>query len=160
MVQARPVRHLQAERQRGVPGQVAGRGEGRGRRVSSRQDHARPARLRPRVAQRVARIRVAARAGQGPRGALRDARLVRAGIRRRCWAQTNRTLDIPFDEGVDRPGPVPTSFVIWEVKEEGEASDTRIIAFTDADFLTDVYINQYSNAGMGRNIVNWLSEPD
>ena len=39
-------------------------------------------------------------------------------------------------------------------------SDTRIIVFTDADFLTNVFINKYSNAEMGLNIINWLSELD
>ena len=33
-------------------------------------------------------------------------------------------------------------------------------AFTDADFLSNIYINQYSNAQMGINIVNWLAELD
>ena len=42
----------------------------------------------------------------------------------------------------------------------GKTSDTRLIVFTDADFLTNVYIDQYSNAQMGLNIVNWLSELD
>ena len=28
----------------------------------------------------------------------------------------------------------------------------------DDDFLTNVYINQYSNAEMELNIINWLSE--
>ena len=45
-------------------------------------------------------------------------------------------------------------------EEEDDQSDTRIIVFTDADFLTNVYINQYSNAEMGLNIINWLSELD
>ena len=76
------------------------------------------------------------------------------------WAETSRTLDIHFDEGEDTPGPVPISYVILEEKEEGDHSDTRIIVFTDADFLTNIYINQYSNAEMGLNIVNWLSELD
>lgn len=76
------------------------------------------------------------------------------------WAETNRTLLIQFDEGVDTPGPVTFSNVIWEPKEEGDKSDTRIIVFTDADFLTNVFVNQYSNAAMGLNLVNWLSELD
>ncbi|MCK5394236.1 MAG: hypothetical protein KAI91_07840, partial [Candidatus Omnitrophica bacterium] len=29
-----------------------------------------------------------------------------------------------------------------------------------ADFLTNVFINQYSNAKMGINIISWLSELD
>ena len=76
------------------------------------------------------------------------------------WAETDRTLRIKFDEGVDTLGPVAMSYVIWEGKEKDEESDTRIIVFTDADFLSNAYLNQYSNAAMGLNVVNWLSELD
>ncbi len=86
--------------------------------------------------------------------------IVLTATEERSWAESNRTLEIRFDEGVDLPGPVPISFVILEEKEEGDRSDTRIIVFTDADFLTNVYINQYSNAEMGLNVINWLSEMD
>jgi len=90
---------------------------------------------------------------------------------------------------VDTPGPVPIAFVMLDPKSQtsqgrsspdssGSAgvpaldvnliktvgkekiSDTRIIVFTDADFLTNVFINKYSNAEMGLNIINWLSELD
>ena len=75
-----------------------------------------------------------------------------------CYAKY-KNLKVKFNEGLDRAGPVPIAFVIWEPKED-EASDTRIIVFTDADFLTNVFINKYSNAEMGLNVVNWLSELD
>jgi hypothetical protein len=90
----------------------------------------------------------------------------------KSWAETNRNLAIQYDQGIDTPGPVPISYVVLEEhKAENTAppppykintarSDTRIIIFTDADFLTNVYINQYSNAQMGLNIVNWLAELD
>ena len=32
--------------------------------------------------------------------------------------------------------------------------------FTDADFLSNAFIKQYSNAQMGLNAVNWISELD
>jgi ABC-type uncharacterized transport system involved in gliding motility auxiliary subunit len=96
------------------------------------------------------------------RPSIKLAPIVMTASKESSWAETNRTLDIHFDEGVDIPGPVPISFVIWEEKEEEEEdeSDTRIVAFTDVDFLTNIYINKYSNAEMGLNIVNWLSELD
>ena len=74
------------------------------------------------------------------------------------WGETSRTLQIKFDEGLDRPGPVPISSVVWELKEEKDSSDTRLIVFTDADFLTNAYINHYTNAQMGLNVVGWLTE--
>lgn len=94
------------------------------------------------------------------RATIKLAPIALTASKEKSWGETNRTLAIHFDEGVDTPGPVPISFVVWEEKEEGEKSDTRIIVVTDADFLTNVYINQYSNAAMGLNVVNWLSELD
>ncbi|MFQ3206838.1 MAG: ABC-type uncharacterized transport system involved in gliding motility auxiliary subunit [Glaciecola sp.] len=81
------------------------------------------------------------------------------------WAETNRNLDVKFDKNEDTGGPVALSYVVIDEKntenmKDGKTSDTRLIVFTDADFLTNVYINQYSNAQMGLNIVNWLSELD
>ncbi len=80
------------------------------------------------------------------------------------WAETNRTLDIQFDPNTDTAGPVPFSYVVIEEKDSqvasDKSSDTRLIVFTDADFLSNVYINQYSNAPMGLNLVNWLAELD
>ncbi|HEB28124.1 MAG TPA: hypothetical protein ENI05_10180 [Porticoccus sp.] len=94
------------------------------------------------------------------RATIKLAPIVLSASKEKSWGETDRTLAIHYDEGVDTPGPVSFSFVIWEEKEEGEKTDTRIIVFTDADFLTNVYINQYSNATMGFNVVNWLSELD
>ena len=80
------------------------------------------------------------------------------------WGETNRFQEIRFNKGIDKPGPVPISFVVLnergDEKEGRKLSDTRIIVFTDADFLSNAYIKQYSNAQMGLNIVNWLSELD
>jgi ABC-type uncharacterized transport system involved in gliding motility auxiliary subunit len=81
------------------------------------------------------------------------------------WAETNRNLDIKFDEGLDTAGPVPFSYVVIEEKsrekiQDAKTSDTRLIVFTDADFISNVYVDQYSNAQMGLNVVNWLSELD
>jgi len=88
----------------------------------------------------------------------------------KSWAESNRHLEIAFDKGVDTAGPVALSYVVFEEKSEeasskeasstNKSSATRLIVFTDADFLTNVYINQYSNAQMGLNIVNWLAELD
>lgn len=81
------------------------------------------------------------------------------------WAETNRNLEIRFDKGTDTAGPVPFSYVVIDEKnaanmKSGKTSDMRLIVFTDSDFLTNVYIDQYSNAQMGLNVLNWLSELD
>lgn len=94
------------------------------------------------------------------RPTIKLAPIVLTESKEKSWAETNRTLKVLFDEGIDTPGPVPLSYVVWEEKEQGDESDTRIIAFTDVDFLSNAYLNQYSNAAMGINVVNWLSELD
>ena len=103
------------------------------------------------------------------RPTIKLAAIASTASKEQSWAETNRTLDIQFDQGIDTAGPVPFSYVVLEEHQEtsntankkiSKSSDTRIIIFTDADFLTNVYINQYSNAQMGLNIVKWLAELD
>ncbi|VAW18988.1 Gliding motility-associated ABC transporter substrate-binding protein GldG, partial [hydrothermal vent metagenome] len=76
------------------------------------------------------------------------------------WGETNRTLKISYDEEVDRPGPVPISYVVFEPRAPGDSSDTRMIVFTDADFLSNAYLSFYSNEQMGLNVMGWLAESD
>jgi len=82
-----------------------------------------------------------------------------SGSKKNSWGEANRNLIIKFDQG-DVPGPVPISAVIWKANRQENISDTRMIVFTDADFLTNAFVSQYSNALMGLNVVNWLSELD
>lgn len=78
----------------------------------------------------------------------------------KSWAETDRMLKVDFDPRLDTIGPVYLAFVIMEEKKADVSSDTRIIVFTDADFLTNIYIDQYSNSRMGLNAINWLAESD
>lgn len=106
------------------------------------------------------------------RESVRVAPLVLTASKESSWGETNRTLHVQFDEGVDRPGPVPIAVVIWEPRGEGKVSDvpvpleaqadtdTRIIVFTDADFLSNAFLDKYSNAEMGLNAISWLSDLD
>jgi ABC-type uncharacterized transport system involved in gliding motility auxiliary subunit len=95
---------------------------------------------------------------------IKHAVIVSTASTEKSWAETNRTLDIQFDPNTDTAGPVPFGYVVIEEKNKvqpsNQLSDTRLIVFTDADFLSNVYINQYSNAQMGLNLVNWLAEVD
>lgn len=96
---------------------------------------------------------------------IKHAIIVSTASAENSWAETNRTLDIQFDPNTDTAGPVPFSYVVIDEKNTADpqlnkSSDTRLIVFTDADFLTNVYINQYSNAQLGLNLVNWLAELD
>lgn len=104
------------------------------------------------------------------RSSIKLAPIVFTASKENSWAETNRTLNIQFDQGIDTAGPVPLAYVVLEEnkvkekivepKQENKTSDTRLIVFTDADFLTNIYINQYSNAQMGLNVINWLAELD
>ncbi|MFC1510515.1 Gldg family protein [Candidatus Omnitrophota bacterium] len=80
--------------------------------------------------------------------------------RLKSWGETDRSLNVHFDEQFDRAGPVAISAVAWAPKGETRLTDTRLIVFTDADFLSDAYIDYYSNAQMGLNLMKWLSEAD
>ncbi|MBF0521618.1 MAG: Gldg family protein [Candidatus Omnitrophica bacterium] len=103
------------------------------------------------------------------RQSIKLAPLVLTASDQQSWGETNRYLNVKYDAKEDRPGPVPIAYVVWEAKSalkdgkvngKDKPSDTRIAVFTDADFLTNAFINQYSNAQMGLNVVNWLSEMD
>jgi len=94
------------------------------------------------------------------RPTIKLAPIVMTALGGRSWAETDRTLQVHFDQGVDIPGPVAIAFAIMEKKKAGMKANTRIIVFTDADFLSNAYIDQYSNARMGLNVINWLSEMD
>ncbi len=94
------------------------------------------------------------------RPSLKVAPFVLTASDKSSWGETNRMLDVKFDEVLDIPGPVVISTVIFEPKSEGEKSDTRLIVFTDSDFLTNDFIDSYSNARMGLNVINWLAETD
>lgn len=91
---------------------------------------------------------------------LKLAPVVMTSSKDKSWGETNRNLDVHFDEGIDNPGPVVLSYVIWKEKTNEESTDTRLIVFSDADFLSNAYITQYSNAAMGLNVINWISELD
>ena len=98
------------------------------------------------------------------RASIKHAVIASTASTENSWAETNRTLDIQFDPSTDTAGPIPFAYVVIEEKSDALAgdklSDTRLIVFTDADFLSNVYIEQYSNAQMGLNLVNWLAELD
>lgn len=106
---------------------------------------------------------------EGRRANIKLAAIAYTASKDQSWAETNRYLNVQYDSGVDTIGPIPMSYVALEEHTgengiagvlKGAKSDTRIIVFTDADFLTNVYINQYSNSKMGLNVVNWLADLD
>lgn len=79
---------------------------------------------------------------------------------KKSWAETNRRLQVKFDPATDVAGPVVISYIVWGPRPSPGASDTRMIVFTDADFLSNAFIGQFSNGQMAMNIINWLLDPD
>ncbi len=94
------------------------------------------------------------------RSTIKQAPIVLTSSKKESWGETDRTLHVHFDEIEDRPGPVAMAYTVFEAKEKDDLADTRLIVFTDADFLSNAYINQFSNAQMGLNVINWLAETD
>lgn len=94
------------------------------------------------------------------RETIKLAPVVLTASKEKSWAETNQALRVNYDEGIDIPGPIAISYVVWEEGADADESDTRIIVFTDADFLSNAYFKQYSHAALGHNVINWLSELD
>lgn len=99
------------------------------------------------------------------RSSIKHAIIASTASTENSWAETNRMLDIQYDPNTDTLGPVAFSYVVIDEKNAEDqqlpkSSDTRLIVFTDADFLTNVYINQYSNGQLALNLVNWLADLD
>lgn len=99
------------------------------------------------------------------RSSIKHAVIASTASTENSWAETNRMLDIQYDPNTDTLGPVAFSYVVIDEKNAEhqqfpKSSDTRLIVFTDADFLTNVYINQYSNGQLALNLVNWLADLD
>lgn len=74
------------------------------------------------------------------------------------WGETNRMLEVKYNPDEDHPGPVPFAFVVFESNSDEDEDGTRIIVITDADFITNNYIDYYSNGLMGLKMINWLTE--
>ncbi len=83
--------------------------------------------------------------------------LVMTASGEQSWGETNRMLEVKFDEGVDRSGPVPIAFVVSE-PVQGTKDQIRLAVFTDADFVSNAYISHYSNAQMAMNVISWLTD--
>ena len=88
--------------------------------------------------------------------------LILTSSKETSWGESNRYLDVKFDPNEDRAGPVPIAFVGWQPQMgvSGKASDTRFIVVTDVDFISNALIDAYSNAQLGVNMLNWLTEKD
>ncbi len=84
--------------------------------------------------------------------------LVFTSSKANSWAETDKNLHVKYDKDADIPGPVTIATVSWEPKSEKKSVDTKLIVFTDAEFATNNFINQYSNSSIILNSISWLSD--
>ena len=95
---------------------------------------------------------------KGRRESINVAPLILTSSKTDSWGESNRYLNVKFDPGQDRAGPVPIAYAAMERHED--ESITRIVTITDVDFISNAYIKSYSNAQLGINAINWLTESD
>lgn len=95
---------------------------------------------------------------KGRRESVNVAPLILTSSKTDSWGESNRYLNVKFDPGQDRAGPVPIAYAAME--RHADESITRIVVITDVDFISNAYIKSYSNAQLGINAINWLTESD
>ena len=83
----------------------------------------------------------------------------------RSWTELGELEgQIQFDaDGDERAGPLDIGVVLTR-SQPGETADTaaeqRIVVIGDGDFLSNTYLGNAGNLGLGLNIVHWLSHDD
>lgn len=81
----------------------------------------------------------------------------------RSWTELG-TLEgeIRFDADSDeRAGPLDIGVVLVRSKQGGaEDEQQRVVVIGDGDFLSNTYLGNAGNLGLGLNIVHWLSHDD
>ncbi|NOR41459.1 MAG: ABC transporter [Gammaproteobacteria bacterium] len=67
----------------------------------------------------------------------------------------------PLDIGVVLTRPLPSGNKVEDQHETGGATpEQRIVVIGDGDFLSNTYLGNAGNLGLGLNIVHWLSHDD
>jgi ABC-type uncharacterized transport system involved in gliding motility auxiliary subunit len=83
----------------------------------------------------------------------------------RSWTELGELEgQIQFDaDGDERAGPLDIGVVLTR-SQPGETADTaaeqRIVVIGDGDFLSNTYLGNAGNLGLGLNMVHWLSHDD
>jgi hypothetical protein len=96
------------------------------------------------------------------REGLKLAPVILTASEKQSWGETNRYLQVKFNSAEDRPGPIPFAYVAYEPRDasENKTSDTRIFVITDTDFISNQFLDEYGNAVLAMNVINWLIEAD
>jgi ABC-type uncharacterized transport system involved in gliding motility auxiliary subunit len=83
----------------------------------------------------------------------------------RAWTELGDIAgDIQFDIDTDeRPGPLDIGVVLTRPRTDDSGASLpvqRIIVIGDGDFLSNTYLGNAGNLGLGLNMVQWLSHDD
>jgi len=87
----------------------------------------------------------------------------------RSWTELGELAgEISFDVDTDeRPGPLDIGVVLSRDRPAGDGADAaeapqqqRVIVVGDGDFLSNTYLGNGGNLGLGLNMVHWLSHDD
>ncbi len=81
----------------------------------------------------------------------------------RSWTELGALEgEIRFDEDTDeRAGPLDIGFVLTRGRPGAAADEQqRVVVVGDGDFLSNTYLGNAGNMGLGLNIVHWLSHDD
>jgi len=83
----------------------------------------------------------------------------------RAWTELNEIAgEIQFDSDTDeRSGPLDIGLALTRARtDESDASlpMQRVVVIGDGDFLSNTYLGNAGNLGLGLNIVQWLSHDD
>lgn len=81
----------------------------------------------------------------------------------RSWTELGELEgEIRFDQGTDeRTGPLDIGVVLTRTLDvEGTDTEQRVLVIGDGDFLSDTYLGNAGNLGLGLQAVHWLSHDD
>ena len=81
------------------------------------------------------------------------------------WTELDKLEgDISFDPGTDeRAGPLDIGVVLTRTNTSGDAEDAteqRVVVIGDGDFLSNTYLGNVGNLGLGLNMTHWLSHDE
>jgi len=78
------------------------------------------------------------------------------------WAESDRGLFVKYQPGQDLPGPVAIAGVFLRPPAKGAKSQVgaKMIVIGNASFVTNEFVDRYSNLDLVVNAVAWLSEAE
>lgn len=77
----------------------------------------------------------------------------------RAWGETDfdalQKNQVGYDQSLDFPGPLTLA-----VAAENSSQKSRLVAFGDSDFASDIFYGQYANGDMLINAIDWAAQQE